>query len=372
MSLARNNSSTGKKGQAVHFNIDRAGHMDQITPMPRTVRVEYPGAHYHAMCRGNNGQDIFLTNDGRRLFLSSLGEACQQTGWRIHAYVLMSNHYHLLLETPEPNLVAGMKWFQGAYTQRFNSMFKQRGHVYQGRYKAVPIATDPREGGLEYFRQVSTYIHLNPYRAKLCGEGFRDALDSYRWSSYPAYAGKTRKWPEWLVRDKVYRTWDLEESVPGASRAYRQKLERFMRMENDPQAARRGELDKQIRRGWYLGSEEFRHRLDDMLMGHARKDTHRSAQRRDHGPAEAERLLARALQEIGWSEEDLLNARSVAPEKQAVAWLLMIHTAVTGAWIAERLHMGHRTNCSRAISRFRHAKGKEIENLKQIMLKCTA
>jgi len=323
------------------------------------------------MCRGNNGEDIFLADDGRRLFLSTLGEAVEKTGWKIHAYVLMSNHYHLLLETPEPNLVAGMKWFQGAYTQRFNSMFKRRGHVYQGRYKAVPIATDPREGGLEYFRQVSTYIHLNPYRAKLCGEGFEAPLESHVWSSYPAYAGKVRKWPEWLVREKVYRTWDLKESEPGTSRKYREKLERFMRMENDPRAAGRGELDKQIRRGWYLGPEAFRDRLDDMLMGQSGKDTHRSSQRKDHGPAEAERLLKQALHEMGWSEEELLNARSVVPEKQGVAWLLMTQTAVTGTWIAERLRMGHRTNCSRAISRFRHGKSQEIEDLKQMMLKCT-
>ena len=90
--------------------------------MPRSVRIEYPGAHYHAMCRGNNGQEIFWDDDGHRLFLSTLREVCQQTGWLIHAYVLMSNHYHLLLETPEANLVAGMKWFQGAYTQRFKSV----------------------------------------------------------------------------------------------------------------------------------------------------------------------------------------------------------------------------------------------------------
>jgi len=218
------------------------------------------------MCRGNNGQEIFLTDDGRRLFLSTLAEAVEQTGWRIHAYCLMSNHYHLLLETPEPNLVAGMKWFQGAYTQRFNSMFKRRGHLYQGRYKAVPIATDPREGGLEYFRQVSTYIHLNPYRANLCGEGFGEPLESYSWSSYPAYAGKTRNVPDWLIREKVFRTWDLVEGTPGTTRSYREKLERFMRMENDPLAASRGEIDKQIRRGWYLGSEEFRERLDRLLM----------------------------------------------------------------------------------------------------------
>ena len=179
-------------------------------PMPRALRVEYAGAHYHAMCRGNNGREIFLDDDGRRLFLSTLDEVCQQTGWLIHAHVLMSNHYHLLLETPEANLVAGMKWFQGTYTQRFNAMFKRRGHLFQGRYKAIPIATDPHDGGLEHFREVSTYIHLNPFRAKLCGEGLASPLQAYAWSSYPAYCGLARKRPAWLVREKVLRPWGQE------------------------------------------------------------------------------------------------------------------------------------------------------------------
>ena len=91
------------------------------------------------MCRGNRGADIFLSDKDRMVFLDTLGEVCSQTGWRIHAYVLMSNHYHLLLETPEPNLVVGMKWFQGAYTQRFNARNKMWGHLFQGRYKALII-----------------------------------------------------------------------------------------------------------------------------------------------------------------------------------------------------------------------------------------
>ena len=164
--------------------------------MPRSVRVEYPGATYHVMARGNNGQEIFLNDDGRRLFMASLEDACGRTGWRIHCYVLMSNHYHLLLETPEANLVAGMKWLQGAYTQRFNAMFRHRGHLFQGRYKAIPVQgeSDP-----EYFLRLSSYIHLNPFRAGICGEGLEHPLHGYVWSSYPAYAGQTCRFPDWLA-----------------------------------------------------------------------------------------------------------------------------------------------------------------------------
>ena len=86
--------------------------------MARPLRIEYPGAVYHVMARGNQRQAIFRDDADRQRFMATLGEACQKTGWRVHAFVLMGNHYHLLLETPEANLVAGMKWLQGTYTQR--------------------------------------------------------------------------------------------------------------------------------------------------------------------------------------------------------------------------------------------------------------
>src|SRR6059058_422292 len=131
--------------------------------MARALRIEYPGAVYHVVARGNQGQAIFQDDGDRRSFLKTLGEACEKTGWVVHAYVLMSNHYHLLLETPEANLVAGMKWLQGTYTQRNNSRHELRGHLFQGRYKAIVVDGEEES----YFQVVSTYIHLNPARAKL-------------------------------------------------------------------------------------------------------------------------------------------------------------------------------------------------------------
>jgi len=99
--------------------------------MPRTVRIEYAGAVYHVMCRGDRREAIFLGDADRELFLATLAEMCARTGILIHSYVLMTNHYHLLLETPQPNVVAGMKWFQGTYTQRFNARHRLSGHLFQ-------------------------------------------------------------------------------------------------------------------------------------------------------------------------------------------------------------------------------------------------
>ena len=107
--------------------------------MARQIRIEYDGAAYHVLARGNQGQAIFADDLDRKVWLETLAEACEKTGWRIHAYVMMGHHYHVLVETPEGNLVAGMKWLQGTYTQRYNSRHSVFGHLFQGRYKALVV-----------------------------------------------------------------------------------------------------------------------------------------------------------------------------------------------------------------------------------------
>ena len=148
--------------------------------MPRKPRVEYAGAVYHVMSRGSHQQKVFRGDEDCGVFLETVGEVCERTGWRVHAYALMGDHYHLLLETPEPNLVVGMQWVQSTYTKRFNAAHREWGHLFQGRYKAVPV-----EAGGGYFSTIATYIHLNPVRMK--GYDFeKERLEDYSWSSYPA------------------------------------------------------------------------------------------------------------------------------------------------------------------------------------------
>lgn len=103
--------------------------------MARPIRFQYPGGCYHIMARGDGGKRIFEEDDDRNVFLARLGEVCGRCGWRIHAWVLMGNHFHLLIETPEANLVDGMKWLLGTYSQGWNRVRQRRGHVFQGRYK---------------------------------------------------------------------------------------------------------------------------------------------------------------------------------------------------------------------------------------------
>ena len=156
--------------------------------MARGIRIEYFGAVYHVMCRGDRRETIFQSDADRELFLTTLGEACEQTGWRIHAYVLMRNHYHCLLETPTGNLVAGMRWLQSTYTRRYNGRNQLCGHLFQGRYKALVIDGEKPD----HFRVVSDYIHLNPARAGLLDPQTPD-LAAFGWSSFPVYAGR-RHW----------------------------------------------------------------------------------------------------------------------------------------------------------------------------------
>jgi putative transposase len=144
------------------------------------------------MCRGDRRESIFEDDVDRFRFLDTLGQVCHRTGWKIHAYVLMSNHYHWLLETPQPNLVAGMRWFQSCFTARYNRRHRRCGHLFQGRYKAALI--DAESNG--YFAAVADYIHLNPARAGLLGR--RGRLQRYRWSSFPAYLMPARERPVWL------------------------------------------------------------------------------------------------------------------------------------------------------------------------------
>ena len=145
--------------------------------MPRQVRIQYPGAVYHVMARGDRREAIFRDDLDRRMFLAVLEDACGRTGWLCHAYVLMGNHYHLVIETPEANLVTGMAWLQNTYTRRHNVRHRLWGHVFGGRYKAVLV--DGEDGN--YFGTLIDYVHLNPARAGLVTP--KDGLETFAWSS---------------------------------------------------------------------------------------------------------------------------------------------------------------------------------------------
>ena len=154
--------------------------------MSRPLRIGYSDALYHLTLRGNARGEIFLDDTDREIFLNVLAAVVERFGWRIHAYCLMGNHYHLLAETPQPNLSQGMRWLNGVYTQRFNRRHERVGHVFQGRFKSILVERE------SYLLELARYIVLNPVRA-----GLTNAPDLWRWSSYRATTGEQEA-PPWL------------------------------------------------------------------------------------------------------------------------------------------------------------------------------
>jgi REP element-mobilizing transposase RayT len=159
--------------------------------MARPLRIEYPGACYHITSRGNAKQAIFRDDVDRGILLHILGAAVKRFAWELHAYCLMGNHYHLLVQTPVPNLSRGMKQVNGVYTQRFNRRHERVGHLFQGRFGAILVEREV------YLLELVRYVALNPVRA-----GMVSAPEQWRWSSHRAHAALATA-PEWLPIEPI-------------------------------------------------------------------------------------------------------------------------------------------------------------------------
>src|SRR5262245_32936310 len=196
--------------------------------MARKLRVQYPGAIYHFMNRGDRREAIFNNDNDRRLFLSTLQEACAKTDWQAHAWCLMSNHLHLVIETPRANLVEGMRWLLGVYTNRFNRRQGKFGHVFSGRYKAL-LADGSGNG---YLQSVCDYVHLNPARAGLLKAD--QPLEAYPWSSYPLYSKPPAARPAFLRTDRLLGEWGIPKDSSAGRLQFGSYLEARRRAEAEP------------------------------------------------------------------------------------------------------------------------------------------
>jgi REP element-mobilizing transposase RayT len=296
--------------------------------MARKLRIEYAGAVYHVMNRGDRREAIFEDDQDRRRFLETVAEACQKTGWQIHAYCLMSNHFHLVIETPQPNLVAGMKWLLGTYTSRHNRRHKEFGHLFSGRYKALMVDGS----GDGYLKTVCDYVHLNPARARLLEP--RQPLSDFCWSSYPLYLVAPAKRPDWLRVDRLLGEWGISKDSVAGRRVFGERLEQ-RRRENLAAEF------KPVERGWCLGGEEFRQELLAQVCT-APGASHFGEAVREAAAAKAERLVVAGLKRLGWDEAMLKRTRKGDRGKVALAQELRAGTTMPLGWIAGRLGMGSR------------------------------
>ena len=289
------------------------------------------------MSRGDRREAIVLGDEDRELWLRTLGETCRKTGWQVHAYCLMSNHFHLVLETPQPNLVVGMKWFLGTYTMRFNRGHRLSGHLFAGRYKSVLVD----ESDSQYLRVACDYVHLNPARAGLIERA--EPLERYRWSSYPAYLQRPEARPRWLRTDRLLGEHGTQQDNRRGRLEFSRRLEAERLTEND--AAAKG---SPLSRGWRLGGELFLARLLDRLDGKI-SENHFAQERIDTAEVKAEQIIQLELKEIGWTEKDLRERNKSAPEKVRMAARLRAETTFSLKRVAQRLNMGRWTSVSKLL-----------------------
>jgi putative transposase len=294
--------------------------------MPRQLRIQYEGAIYHLLSRGDRREHIFWDETDRHNFLELLERTCGRTGWQVHAYCLMSNHFHLVVETPRPNLVEGMKWLLGTYSMRFNRRHRLTGHLFGNRYKSLLIdESDPF-----YLRAVCDYVHLNPVRAGLIEAD--EPLESYKWTSYGSYLRRVRRRPAWLRCDRLLGEHGLADDTTRGRKEFGHRMEVARLQPNETP-------EKQIRRAWLYGAEDFVVRLIDRFeeSQHKNQRWERDMQSEEEV---AERIVRAGMKELGWREEDLCARRKGDLGKIRLAKELRARTAMNLQWIARRLEMG--------------------------------
>lgn len=317
--------------------------------MARKLRLEYPGALYHVINRGNYRADVFGTDGAKGAFLSCLAEACEFAGWKVHGYVVMRNHYHLALETPEPTLVEGMQWLQSTYANRFNRFRREHGHVFQGRYQAIVLEDGARLGA------VCHYIHLNPVRARIVPV---EEAAAYPWSSLHQLT-KPKERPSWLSLKDALASAGLLPDTPAGHRAY---LDHLAWLQGDDAAQKAYGFDL-MSKGWVLGSESFKQALIE--------DHKRALAELELGEADVAeikqglwlQILTRCMGRLGRTKADALKDRKASDWKVAIAAHLRSTTTVKNPWLAEHLNMGDPDGVSRYVSELKQGKRPGAEKL---------
>ena len=301
-----------------------------------------------------------MDDEDREMFLRTMGEAAERSGWKVYGWVLMDNHYHWAIETPEPNLVAGMKWFQNTYTRRFNTRHGAWGHLFGGRYKAIPVEGAVGEGsarGGDYLAALLDYIHLNPVRAGLIFRGKAMSLVDYPWSSLSrGYALPSRLRKPWMAATEGLMLFGFEDRAGGRLQFIKRLEERALEgSEPTVLPTLQGETRQTtLDRGWYWGGEAFREKLLSLLKKAKVNRNYRSSPLgRDQNRRSAEEWIAKGEEHFGIKLP--VEGRQHRAERVAIAWAVHRKTNQPQAWIAETLGLRTAANVSQQVRRFQKA-----------------
>ncbi len=278
--------------------------------MARPLRIEFSGALYHVTSRGDRREAIFEDDEDRQIFLHTLAEVVERFNWLCHAYCLMTNHYHLLVETPDGNLSKGMRHLNGVYTQATNRRHSRSGHLFQGRFKGIIVDKD------SYLLELTRYVVLNPIRA-----GMVRQPGKWPWSSYCAMTGKTPT-PSWLATDGILAQFAKRRTT--AQKRYSEFVAEGIKKESIW-----SELQQQI----YLGDEKFIKRVQRKANVQGDELSVPRAQRRAPAPT---------LEKIAAKHRDRNKAISVAYTTGAysyreIAEYYGLHLATVGRIVREKM-----------------------------------
>ena len=318
--------------------------------MARSLRIEKENGVYHIINRGNYRQDVFINEGAHLSFEQCLFEACVKCGWVLEGFCVLTNHYHLVIRTPQGNLVYGMQWLQSTFANRYHTFRKVHGKLFQGRYKSL-IVEQP-----DYLGSLLHYVHLNPVRA---GMVTAESLGDYRWSSF-WYLHHPSKRPDFMDCSGCLEAAGSLTDSPGGRKRYREYLSGLSADSN----AQKEQLFDQMCKGWALGSQDFKKGLlseeierkkafaeadEDVFADRERYD---GKELREANELKWELFLERGLKALGKDTTAILKDKKSEAWKVLLAAAIKKHTSATNVWITGKLNMGIPQAVSQNVGKF--------------------